>query len=379
MIIRQYIPIRESRIKGVKFHCATYMFISASYFFVVGIARILGFMKIFNCVIPALVYGSLNTRIVPVFVTNDRFLEVHTRVSTIGSSRRPVNVLHDGRMILLFQTRTSMLYCPNNPTTPIADLQVSFIGANGQTIQNMTLEFHIWNTRINDSSFEGSQLNVGPYASIYTTFPHGFILYPGQLTTVNSEYSMILNSDNPVDDGYCGEGSLFYVPYLPEWGSDLPDTMQLMVDTKIILNGVVMGPQPIVSTLPRYGFNGNHWEIYHLGTKWPSEGDDTIPSEVGEILLDVLGGSVLDNCDLVNGNYPSIHFRFMELRDNVYFHVGTIVYGPEDYLEPIGGGRCRVILEWSSDNVYPTFGHNFLKKIAINFKSDQVGFCDPAL
>jgi hypothetical protein len=55
-------------------------------------------------------------------------------------------------------------------------------------------------------------------------------------------------------------------------------------------------------------------------------------------------------------------------------HEGDIVYGPEDYLEHIGDGRCRFKIREASP---VRFGLNFISKIAIHFKREEIGFCDP--
>jgi hypothetical protein len=219
---------------------------------------------------------------------------------------------------------------------------------------------------------EDSELSLIPGSRFYTFFPNGVVLFPGPPTTGHSEFSLDLSPANPVSDGYCMEGSLFYARYYSN--SLQPFFGRFYVDTKIVPYGEAIA-SPLVSNAFLHGF-----ESYSI--------HDVIPEVYATELMDIIqpGQSLahlpeyLDNCDLGNGNYPSIHFRFMqELEqelDYEYVHTGTIVYGPEDYLEQMEDGRCRFLIRSSYSNF--DFGLNFLKKIAVHFQSDRVGFCDPS-
>jgi hypothetical protein len=84
---------------------------------------------------------------------------------------------------------------------------------------------------------------------------------------------------------------------------------------------------------------------------------------------------ILYYCNLETGGYPYIEIRLSEPEQSEYIDKRTIIYDPDDYLEPLQGGRCRFKIRESHK---PRFGLNFLAIIATHFKSNQISFCDPA-
>jgi hypothetical protein len=70
---------------------------------------------------------------------------------------------------------------------------------------------------------------------------------------------------------------------------------------------------------------------------------------------------MVTDCDIATGrnvhNYPE---------------AGTIVYDPEDYLEPINSTECRFKVGSGLHS-----GRGFLSTIATHYHRDKTGFCDP--
>jgi hypothetical protein len=86
--------------------------------------------------------------------------------------------------------------------------------------------------------------------------------------------------------------------------------------------------------------------------------------------LDILDN--IHNCVLER--HPEIHFQIAAaaVGDDI---AGTIVYGPDDYLEKISETQCRFKIQRSDVG---RFGMKFLSKIAVHIKRDRIGFCDPS-
>jgi len=288
--------------------------------------------RIYNCLLPIVVTGTV--QIVPIYFNEMEGLHANGRARSIATDEPE----YTGPIRLNFA-----LMFPDD-----IDSNITFIGPEETTIRLPLPE------RL-------PHMGISHNAPIYTVLDRGFILYPGRLRnefTENTQYSMVLN---PVGaQSYCIEGSLFYIQRSSNW---------INVETTIVGNDQQIDATSSIveSSRDEYSFQS------HLDS-------DVIPIRVANELFDILLPDVslsdipdyLEDCDLVNGNYPSIHFRILESIDNQ--HKGTIVYGPDDYLEPMRDGRCRIKVK---AGFVPLFGPNFFSKISTHFTSDRIGFCDP--
>jgi hypothetical protein len=310
-------------------------------------------------IIPVVVSG---TPIVPIYLNDG--LRANVRIRTCNSSNFRVRPSIEQREEIVYtgSMELSLAYSVSEMNTigdRPHDCQISFIGPSGEDIA-------IAQERVYSASRGSPRLGVGRYASIYTQFPHGYMLFPGRLRAEfdeDTKFSMILNLQNP--DGLCAPGSLFYTRR---------SVNSIYVDTAIVRSSETTSPL----TQLNEPFNSYGYAIS------PHSQVDYIPMNVAMGVLQLIRpglsvvglGQILEDCNLDGGNYPSIHFRILERQSEHFVHKGTIVYGPSDYLEPTTEGRCRFKIRGS----YPyQFGLNFLNTVATYFKPDHIGFCDPAL
>jgi len=198
-----------------------------------------------------------------------------------------------------------------------------------------------------------SKLGLARNSPIHRDFANGFMIVPGRGSTL----SMVLNPDNP-SEGFCEDGSLFYVK-------------ASQTDYKFFIRTQLENSAGDELARPR---------IFHIDS---TQEYDYLPSDIIGQLLDIIGpidsSNIVSNCVL--DQYPSIQFDIGAIRlagERLDFvPSGRIVYSPEDYLEPIGNGRC--ILKIGEDNESPNFGLNFLSKVATHFNTNRLGFCDPLI
>jgi hypothetical protein len=167
--------------------------------------------------------------------------------------------------------------------------------------------------------------------------------------------SMVLN---PESENHCEDGSLFHVKASQN-------------DYKFFVRTRLDDTSEQERARPR---------IFHIDS---TQEYDFLPSDVIRQLIDIIGP--MDSSDTINNcvmeQYPSIVFDIGEIRLAQelldFVPSGRIVYFPEDYLEPIGNGRC--VLKIGEDNESPNFGLNFLSKVATRFNTNRLGFCDPLI
>jgi hypothetical protein len=193
---------------------------------------------------------------------------------------------------------------------------------------------------------------------------------------------------NPLDTArYCEDGSLFYV-------NSGPTEYIAVVKPSIVYSN---NPQDVGAQSISYlfGFDSSSGDIDYLP---PDFFDEILNVLIPNRMTDQVP-EILDNCDLVNGRFfgneefphiidncnydrfPSIYFKIGEYvsRDSdtiIIQPLGTIVYGPDDYLSPMANGRCRVMIRHALG--MPYFGLNFLKRVAVHFNKTSITFCDPA-
>jgi hypothetical protein len=200
-----------------------------------------------------------------------------------------------------------------------------------------------------------SVLALAPQSNIHENIANGVMLVPSR------QMSLIVDPNNAQD--FCQDGSLFYVNHIVNQN-------YVLAKASIILGDELAGSQ-------------SDMHVYHIDS---ASGEyDNLPSQVIDKLLDVLVPirlnddlpEYLEDCD-GNRVLPSIRFQFLRLgliqNQSGFIHEGDIVYGPQDYLEHTGDGRCRFKIREASPE---RFGLNFISKIAIHFKREEIGFCDP--
>jgi len=250
--------------------------------------------------------------------------------------------------------------------------QLTFLGAHdADVLSTRSISPLIYPTR---SGMGGNMLGLNPASDIYTAFPRGFMLYPGRSSTEfpdDTKVSMILDQSILEDRRLCSQGSFFNVTREQD---------VIYVKTQIIPGGSTVHENLGVPT-EEFVIN---FVSRVTRTDASMRDADIIPFIAGTQLAGHLlprSSSThlpeyLEDCDLVNGNYPSIHFRIMESLRSGGTHKGTIVYSPADYLESLGDGRCRLRVRNYPSR--PLLGINFLTKVAVHFKADEIGFCDPA-
>jgi hypothetical protein len=298
-------------------------------------------MKIYTAVMaPIIVSGTFHGRIVPTYIAD-------------GGLAVPFRGIVEQRPFIGLMNITMDLFSPrfHHPWSMLDDEEI-------QPSTEITL-----------STSRSFNLELGPRSDIYTQFPNGFMLYPGRLREnfpQNTQISMIVNPENPANDGFCTEGSLFYSEHDNRY-------LHIVVDTKIVPDG-----HPIQSDGP--------WIRGYYQFKPDAEYDYITDMRIIELSDAITPGNLLDlsgylnECDLENRSYPSIHFRVLQRMlgpGNQHEHIGTIVYYPNDYMEQLEDGRCRFKIRTARR--LPSFGRNFMRKIAIHFESDRIGFCDPTL
>jgi hypothetical protein len=246
--------------------------------------------------------------------------------------------------------------------------QLTFLGSNGEDVTSIN---DVSTSMVEPTVGERSYLGLGGMSRFYRALPRGFVLYPGSLSgDIQSPPSMILDQTLIEHNGFCTQGSLFRIDRIFD---------QAHVVTDIVINNEQVEIDPYLNRA-YYSIDINHRETNHVV---PDISFDIIPGPVGSRLMNLLSPQLssniipeyLDNCDLQNGNYPSIHFRVFRSPDDDQNFRGTIIYGPDDYLEPPVNGRCRFKIR---NTGLASFGLNFLSKIAVHFDSRTIGFCDPA-
>jgi hypothetical protein len=305
---------------------------------------------------------------VPLYHENGQ-LAVRVRAHLVWNG--PVNETHtvfSGFMTLKANEHTSLL---TTEGTWGMFSQLTFLGSNDAgVLSTRGISPLILHPMIGRRNF----LGFHPASDIYREFPQGFMLYPGRSNNEfpdDTKVSMILDQSILEDGGLCYQTSLFHITR---------ELNSVYVETLLVQDG-----SPVEDILPTQTLDTYAIDPYPgmLDVDESYRDTDVISFRVGAELVNYffpqrsssLLPQYLDNCDLVNGDYPSIHFRILEPPSSGGTHRGTIVYSPVDYMESTGDGRCRFTVR---NFGVPRFGMNFLTKVAIHFKADEIGFCDPA-
>jgi hypothetical protein len=241
---------------------------------------------------------------------------------------------------------------------------VTFLGA-GQEVAHTAPEL------VEFQNLEDPTLGLSPLSVTSNAYDNGYMFVPGRWRKSfpeETQMSMVIDPKNP--KRFCEQGSLFYTGNRNGIRYDLWFTVHAQIR--------VVAPHEqadqIVSAIEGWLSR----DEYLIDS---SIVQDRVPQSVIQALLRHLTPNnvsnrlpeYLENCNIKNGGYPSIYFRVMQEGMNGFTHKGLIVYGPEDYLEYEGRGRCTFKIRGSDA---PSFGINFLTKVAVHFRSHELGFCD---
>jgi hypothetical protein len=301
--------------------------------------------------LPLLVAGTYNT-ILPVFIENDAArikLQPVFSNGTVGWNN----------------------WCPLNMTSAISTIQTStreqgrgflLYGGDG------TYYVAMYNTAgYPILTRDESALGISPQSDIYIQYENGVMFLPGRWGSDfpnNTEISMVLNPR--FAENFCEQGSLFYVDLLT-------NTFEVAVQTDVVPVGENPGinqqsDNEADSPIEMYAFTASEYlDVFTDHVIEKLKRYLNIPSSSSGLPYFV------ENCEM--NRYPSIHFKIGQLDAQSHFnHIGTIIYGPEDYLEFILDTECSFKIGRSGS---PKFGLNFLSSIATHLNNNRIGFCDP--
>jgi hypothetical protein len=216
-------------------------------------------------------------------------------------------------------------------------------------------------------------IGLSPLSRIHGIAQNGYMMIPGRFNSNLPESStsfLVVDFLDP--QAYCEEGSLIYLSLIERWYE--------------VFARVVISPNELVETLV-----SSSPQIaapilsYQISTRniFMTLPDNLFQELFQYILPDHTGENfplTIDDCDLATGrpnsNYPSLHVQLMSTDTSGSVHVGTIILGPDDYMDVVDENQCRLRIK---SGPFPSFGTPFLSKIAVHFKSDTIGFCDPIL